>query len=714
MAHDASGTPVPGKRTVMALAILILVIAVTGFVLMARLVEDNKTRELDAAYRQLGLVADSRAAAVDEWLGGQKKAISTIAGNPSLSFFMTELQWSGDVAAVTDGESRLQILKNYLLFSADQTGFTAPPEGADVPANIARKARAGLMVIDPAGRPVVGTPWTPDVIKRLGALDALATLKAPLLVGPYPGETGELSLVLAAPIMPFEGGSAKGGGAVGFVIGVRLLGDALAARLHQPGEQTETGRNYLVGQKGGQKGGDLIHYLAGIRDDAVAAHLPNAPETLAAAFAVASPGGYAIRDDYAGTRVLVTGKDLSEAPWTLVRTVAAEEALGGAEARARSLLIIFGLVVLSLVIGILLIWRHGASVRVAAAAARQQALANRLERLTGFLRAVTDSQPTAIAALDEAGHFRFANRRSAEDGEMEPADMMGKTITSVLGAARGRGLDADNRAVIETGKPVTRIRSHEGETGEQILQTYHTPIEIPDGIGGGDGGQGVLMVLEDVTALVTERERREHTLRQLVTTLATIIDSRDPFATRHSRMVAEVAEAMAEDMDLDDVTVETAEIAGALMNLGKVLVPREVLTREGDLTSGELETIRSSILGSAELLKGVAFDGPVVETIRQVQAHWDGSGIPAGLRGEDILITARIVAVANAFVGMISPRAYRQGLPMDDVIRLLLEKVDTVFDRRPVAALVNYLDNHGGREKWERRPADRNNPADPA
>jgi HD-GYP domain-containing protein (c-di-GMP phosphodiesterase class II)/type II secretory pathway pseudopilin PulG len=713
MAHDASGMPVPGKRTVMALAILILVIAVTGFVLMARLVEDNKTRELDAAYRQLGLVADSRAAAVDEWLGTQKKAISAMAGNPSLSFFMTELQWSGDVSAVTDGESRLQILKNYLLFSADQTGFTAPPEGADVPANIDRKARAGLMVIDSAGRPVVGTPWTPDVIKRLGDLDALVTRKAPLLVGPYPGETGEASLILAAPIMPFEGGSAKGGGAVGFVIGVRLIGDDLAARLRQPGEQTETGRNYLVGQKGGQKG-DQIQYLAGVRDDAVAAPLPNTPEKLAAAFAAASPGAYAIRDDYAGTRVLVTGEVLSEAPWTLVRTVAAEEALGGAEARARSLLIIFGLVVLSLVIGILLIWRHGASVRVAAAAARQQALANRLERLTGFLRAVTDSQPTAIAALDEAGHYRFANRRSAEDGAMEPADMMGKTITSVLGAARGRGLDADNRAVIETGEPVTRIRSHEGEDGEKILKTFHTPIEIPDGIGGGDGGQGVLMVLEDVTALVTERERREHTLRQLVTTLATIIDSRDPFATRHSRMVAEVAEAVAEDMDLDDVTVETAEIAGALMNLGKVLVPREVLTREGDLTSGELETIRSSILASAELLKGVAFDGPVVETIRQVQAHWDGSGIPAGLKGEDILITARIVAVANAFVGMISPRAYRQGLPMDDVIRLLLEKVDTVFDRRPVAALVNYLDNHGGREKWERRPGDRIDPADPA
>ncbi len=681
-------------RTVIGLAAAIVILAVVGFLAIARMIDTNKGRELDAWYRQLGLVADSRAAAVDDWLGSQKDAISAVAGNSTVQFFMTELAFAGSLDKVTDADARLQILKNYLLFSAEQTGFTAPPEGVDIPANVERKARAGIAILTPGGKPVVETPWTPRIAKMLGDLKAMKPGDEPRLIGPFKGETGESSLAIVAPIAAFEGGG-TGKGAVGFVVAVRLLGNSLAERLHQPGDQTATGRSYLV-----RREGDRIRYMAGA-EDVPAAVLPGDADRLAAAFAAAEPGVSDIRANYLGTRVLVTGRTLTQAPWVLVRTVAADEALGDAEARARALLVIFALVLVSLVGAVLLLWRHGASVRVAAAARRQAALTDRLERLTAFLRTVTDSQPTAITALDADGHFRFVNRLGAEQARMIARDMIGKTISAVIGAARGRGLEKDNAQALEAARPVSRIRSFDDDEGERIVKSDHIPIEIPDGIAGDTGGPGVLMVLEDVTQLVTERERREHTLRQLVTTLATVIDGRDPYAARHSRMVAEVAEAIAEDMGLDDVTVETAEIAGALMNLGKVLVPRELLTRGGEITSGELDTIRGSILKSAELLKGVSFDGPVVEAINQVQAHWDGSGVPVGLGGEDILISARIVAVANAFVGMISARAYRDALPMDEVIRLLLGQVGTVFDRRPVAALVNYLDNRGGRAKWE-------------
>jgi HD-GYP domain-containing protein (c-di-GMP phosphodiesterase class II) len=87
----------------------------------------------------------------------------------------------------------------------------------------------------------------------------------------------------------------------------------------------------------------------------------------------------------------------------------------------------------------------------------------------------------------------------------------------------------------------------------------------------------------------------------------------------------------------------------------------------------------------------------VVETLRQAQAHWDGSGLPAGLSGEEILITARIIAVANAFVGMTSRRAHRAPLGIDEAVETLLKGVGKEFDRRVVAALVNWLDSRGGR-----------------
>ena len=208
------------------------------------------------------------------------------------------------------------------------------------------------------------------------------------------------------------------------------------------------------------------------------------------------------------------------------------------------------------------------------------------------------------------------------------------------------------------------------------------------------------MVEEDVTTAVTERERRARTLRDLVGTLMAVVDQRDPNAAHHSTHVAIVARAVAEEMGLDETMAETSEFAGTLMNLGKILVPSEILTRKGGLTDAEIRQVRDSIQATADLLQDVQFDGPVVETLRQCQERWDGSGRPNGLAGEAIVLPARIVAVANAFVAMVTPRAHRAGLDFDAAAKILLDGVGTAYDRGVVAALLNYLDNRGGRQAW--------------
>ena len=137
-----------------------------------------------------------------------------------------------------------------------------------------------------------------------------------------------------------------------------------------------------------------------------------------------------------------------------------------------------------------------------------------------------------------------------------------------------------------------------------------------------------------------------------------------------------------------------------MMNVGKILVPSDVLTRSDSLDVDELRQIRNSIQASAELLRGVEFDGPVVETLRQLQEYWDGSGGPRGLAGEEILLPARIVSVANAFVAIISPRAWRAGASFDDAIEIFMPDSGRRYDRRAVTALVNQLENRGARNEW--------------
>jgi HD-GYP domain-containing protein (c-di-GMP phosphodiesterase class II) len=236
-------------------------------------------------------------------------------------------------------------------------------------------------------------------------------------------------------------------------------------------------------------------------------------------------------------------------------------------------------------------------------------------------------------------------------------------------------------------------RSDEGGK-TQIRRADHIPLgadtELP---------QSALVVEEDITALVLERERRERTLRELVRALVTVVDRRDPYAANHSLRTAAVARRIAAEMGLDAVTIDTAETAGNLMNVGKILVPEQVLTRSGDLSDSEMQQVRDSLQAGAELLKHVEFDGPVVETLHQSAERWDGKG-PRGLAGEAILLPARIVAAANAFVALVSARAHRPGLSVDAAVDTLLKETGSVFDRRVVAALISVLDNRGGRADW--------------
>ena len=150
-------------------------------------------------------------------------------------------------------------------------------------------------------------------------------------------------------------------------------------------------------------------------------------------------------------------------------------------------------------------------------------------------------------------------------------------------------------------------------------------------------------------------------------------------------------------MGLDDDDCETARIAGTLMNLGKILVPSAMLSSGGSLSEEEQRQVRDSIQATADLLEHVQFDGPVIEALHQAQERVDGQGLPNRLSGDEILESARIISVANAFVGMISERAHRPGLSVDAACGELLKAVDQAYDRRVVAALINYLDNKDGR-----------------
>jgi PAS domain S-box-containing protein len=683
-----AGRPAVLKMVATVLAILAVTAVAVG--LIFRFVDEEREREMFNWQTRLGIVADSRDAAVEGWVAGSAGVLANLADNEALRLYLTRIK-SGDQQANAPDSPEIGSLTNLLVVTADRTGFTAPPVGAEVRANVPRVGVAGLALLDLDLKPIISTANFPPIESALQAFLRELPRGKPAFIDLYIAPSGRPTVGFLEPIYAVQEDPAPEH-QIGWVFGLKPVDETMFPQLKQPGATERTAEAVLV-----RKAGAVVEYLSPLRDGSAPLRQKRALNTprLAAAFALDRPGGFGLYRDYAGNDVLVTSRPVAGTPWTLMYKVDRQEALGESETRLRRLLLILLLAVAFMLAALFAIWRHGASQRAAAAADRFQEMAERFEQQRNFLRVVTDSQPNTIFIADERNIYRFANAVAAESTGGDKDALLGKTLAAVLGPERAKPYERLNRQALEEAKPVSSIHRYQTPEGERVLQSEHIPIKAtPDTPG------GVLVVEEDVTTAVTERERRAKTLRDLVGTLMTVVDQRDPNAAHHSTRVAAVARAVAEEMGLDATLADTAEFAGTLMNLGKILVPSEILTRKGGLTDAEIRQVRDSIQATADLLQDVPFDGPVVETLRQCQERWDGTGRPRGLTGDGIVLPARIVAVANAFVAMVEPRAHRAGLDFDAAAKVLLDGVGTAYDRRVVAALLNYLDNRGGRQAW--------------
>jgi HD-GYP domain-containing protein (c-di-GMP phosphodiesterase class II) len=690
-------SPLPHRIvwTIVAAAAIIVFVALTAW-LAIRYVDSEWQRDLRNWQVRMGIVTDSRFAAINGWVDEQLHALTALADNPSLQLYATQISM-----APTDDESlsiidtQTEYIRNLLEASALQSDF-AGAAASPVKANLPSAGKAGIALLNANGEVVVASSGLPSLAGPLQEFVAALKPGSVQIRDLYKNATGQPSMAFAIPVFAVQGSLAPDA-QIGTIIGVKEVGPELYPLLRQPGETSETAAATLV-----RSNGNVIEYLTPLRDGTAPLTLQMAADTpeLDAVFATESSGGFAQRRDHRGRRVLVTARRFDAVPWTLMYTIERDEALADAEIRLRRFIAAALFAVCFLAALLVAAWRHLNLRQARQAAGRLQGLAAEIDHQRQLLRLVTDSQPTAVFILDEQGNYRFANRQAAAEAQSTADDMLGKSIAHVRGADVAKRYLTLNRQALDSAEVAEDLHRLDGPAGVQVIQSEHIPIAAAAG-----RSAGVLVVETDVTAAVAERERRARTLGDIVKTLVGVVDGRDPFAAHHSTRVAALSRAIAAEMNLPEQDVATAETAGSLLNFGKVLVAPELLTKTGELSDADRAKVRQSVQTSAALLQGIDFDGPVVETLRQAQAHWDGSGFPQDLAGEQILLTARIVGVANAFVGMVSRRAYREALDADKAMELLLAQVGKAFDRRVVAALVNYLDNRGGRNHWAVKPS---------
>ncbi|NMM45242.1 PAS domain-containing protein [Rhodospirillaceae bacterium KN72] len=673
-------------------AVGVVIFAAVGIALMLQFAASERDREMRQWQSRMSIVIDSRYTDIDRWLTRQIDDLRGIADNASVQLYLTVFHEAGTDPNAEDAPAELGYLGNLLEVVADRAGFKSETTGPQVSANVQKVGVAGLALVDMDHFVIVSSSGFPPLQGKLRAFLDQAERGVTSISDIFLNESGQPSMAFVVPVYAVQADETPDS-QLGYVVGVKEVAGELFPLLEQPGATEQTAETMIVRQSG-----NTIDYLTPRRDGTgplkkgLAADTPN----LASAWAVRTVGGFATVTDYAGNEVLAISRAFGQVPWTLVYKVDTSEALAESEQRLQLLMVVFGVIIVLVLIGMLALWYYGTSQRATEAANKFEELANRFQGQRNFMHLVTDSQPNSIVILDEDGHYRWFNKTALDLSRMDRKDMFDKHVSAILGPIEGKRIAAWVKEALAKGERLTVTHEMElGNDGPKVYRSDFQPLPARE-----DFPPGVLMVSQDITESVLEREKREAAMRQLVGTLVSVVDRRDPYSANHSVRVGEVARAVAQEMQVERVLVETAAIAGSLMNLGKITIPEEVLTKQGALTPDEMQLIQQSVLTSADLVKDVDFDGPVYDTLRQLQEHFDGSGTPDHLSGKDIVVTARIGAVANAFVGMVSARAWRAGMSFDKALDILLGDGNKKYDRGVVVALANYLDNRGGRDQW--------------
>jgi PAS domain S-box-containing protein/putative nucleotidyltransferase with HDIG domain len=183
-------------------------------------------------------------------------------------------------------------------------------------------------------------------------------------------------------------------------------------------------------------------------------------------------------------------------------------------------------------------------------------------------------------------------------------------------------------------------------------------------------------------------DRLKKRLEETVNALASITEKRDPYTAGHQQRVAELTSAIAEEMDIGDDRTEGAVVAATLHDIGKIYEPSEILSKPDLLTDIEYLMMKVHPEIGYDILKNIDFPWPVARIVRQHHERMDGSGYPDGLAGNEILLEARIIAVADVVEAMASHRPYRSALGIDSALEEITKYRGKLYDPDVVDACV--------------------------
>jgi putative nucleotidyltransferase with HDIG domain len=175
-------------------------------------------------------------------------------------------------------------------------------------------------------------------------------------------------------------------------------------------------------------------------------------------------------------------------------------------------------------------------------------------------------------------------------------------------------------------------------------------------------------------------EKLIRAMEATIEAMALTVEMRDPYTAGHQRRVTELAVAIANELDLSEAEINGIRVAGIVHDIGKIQIPAEILSKPGRLTELEFSLIKNHPSAGYEILKSVEFPWPVAQIVLQHHERMNGSGYPSGVSGDDILLEARILSVADVVEAMASHRPYRPALGIGQALGEISKNSGILYD----------------------------------
>ena len=345
---------------------------------------------------------------------------------------------------------------------------------------------------------------------------------------------------------------------------------------------------------------------------------------------------------------------------------------------------------------------------------RRRRVEEELEETSAFLQSILDSSTTiSIMWTDLDRTIRYWNK-GAENIFGYPADeVVGRSKVDILYAdEHSKDAISSVREDLFRHRPVGLFRKRKDvqvdvqELTRDGRKVWINMTLIPRYDERGEV-MGILGIGQDITErkkvegeLVLAASRLRKVVEGIVEAMVKTMESRDPYTAGHQRRVANLAQAIAQDMGLDAERTEGILMAASIHDLGKIAVPAEILSSPAHLTEIHMDIIRTHPKVGFEILTNIEFPWPVATMVRQHHEKLDGSGYPDHLSGDEIILESRIIAVADVVEAMASHRPYRASLGLELALEEVSSRKGVAFDKDVVDTCLELF--RSGRFEFQR------------